>query len=94
MRIVWLDDAVQDLIEIRKYIAADKPQTANKVAALIKSSVDRLAEHTDIGRPGRVEGTRELVLAPLPYIIPYRMKNNRIEILRVLHAARKWPRDK
>ena len=44
-----------------------------------------------MGRHGRIEGTRELVIPGLPYIIPYRVKNNVIEILRVLHAARKWP---
>ena len=93
MRIRWLDDAISDLIEIRKFIAADKPQTANRVAFLIRQSVDPLTEHPDIGRPGRIEGTRELILTALPYIIPYRVKNNYIEILRVLHAARKWPHE-
>ncbi len=93
MRIRWLDDAISDLIEIRKFIAADKPQTANKVAGLIRKSVDPLAGQPALGRPGRVEGTRELILNALPYIIPYRVKNNYIEILRVLHAARKWPHE-
>jgi len=93
VRIKWLDEAVLDLVEIRKYIAADKPQTANRVAALIRQSVEPLAGHPDIGRPGRIEGTRELILTALPYIIPYRVKNDIIEILRVLHAARKWPHE-
>ncbi len=93
MRIKWLDEALLDLVEIRKYIAADKPQTANRVAALIRQSVELLADHPDIGRPGRLEGTRELILTALPYIIPYRVKNDKIEILRVLHAARKWPHE-
>jgi addiction module RelE/StbE family toxin len=91
VRIRWLNEAVSDLVEIRKYIAADKPQTANKVAALIRQGVEPLAEHPDIGRSGRIEGTRELILTALPYIIPYRVKDDNIEILRVLHAARKWP---
>ena len=89
MRIKWLNDAISDLIEIRKYIADDKPQTANKVSALIRQTVEPLAEHPDLGRPGRIEGTRELILNALPYIIPYRVKNDNIEILRVLHAARR-----
>jgi len=93
VRIRWLDEALSDLIEIRKYIAADKPQTASSVAGLIMRSVEPLAEHPDIGRPGRIEGTRELILTALPYIIPYRVKNDNIEILRVLHAARKWPHE-
>ncbi len=93
MRISWLDDAVTDLIQIRKYIASDKPQAAAKVAVLIRQSVDVLAEYPDSGRPGRIEGTRELVLSALPYIIPYRVKNDTVEILRVLHASRKWPHE-
>jgi toxin ParE1/3/4 len=93
VRIRWLDEAISDLIEIRKFIAANKPQTANRVAGLIRKSVDPLTEHPDIGRPGRVEGTRELIMSALPYITPYRVKNNNIEILRVLHAARKWPHE-
>ena len=91
MRIRWLDEAVFVLIKIRKHIAADKPQTANRAAFLISQSIEPLIEYPDIGRPGRIEGTRELILTALPYIIPYRMKNDNIEILRVLHAARKWP---
>lgn len=93
MQIRWLDEAVLDLIKIRKHIAADKPQTANRVADLIRQSVEPLTEHPDIGRSGRIEGTRELILTVLPYIIPYRVQNNTIEILRVLHAARKWPHE-
>ncbi|HWR90646.1 MAG TPA: type II toxin-antitoxin system RelE/ParE family toxin [Dissulfurispiraceae bacterium] len=93
MRIRWLDDAISDLVEIRKYIAADKPQTANRIANLIRQSVEPLIVQPDIGRPGRIEGTRELVLTSLPYIIPYRVRNDSIEILRVLHAARKWPHE-
>lgn len=93
MRMRWLDDAILDLVEIRKYIATDKPQTAKRVANLIRQSVEPLIEHPDIGRPGRIEGTRELVLTALPYIIPYRVKSDSIEILRVLHAARKWPHE-
>jgi toxin ParE1/3/4 len=93
VQIRWLEAAVSDLVEIRKYIAADKPQTAAGIALLIKQSVEPLGEYPDIGRPGRIDGTRELVLAALPYIIPYRVKNNAVEILRVLHAARKWPHD-
>ncbi|MBF0565741.1 MAG: type II toxin-antitoxin system RelE/ParE family toxin [Nitrospirae bacterium] len=93
MRIRWLNEAILDLIEIRTYIASDNPQTANKVADLIRKSIGPLAKHPDIGWPGRFKGTRELLLTDLPYIIPYRVKNDKIEILRVLHAARKWPRE-
>ena len=51
----------------------------------------RLVMHPEIGRPGRVPGTRELVVPRTPFIIPYRVKDNAVQILRVYHAARKWP---
>ncbi|HET6521471.1 MAG TPA: type II toxin-antitoxin system RelE/ParE family toxin, partial [Geminicoccaceae bacterium] len=50
-----------------------------------------LAQHPESGRPGRVPGTRELVVSGTPYIVPYRVQGNTVQILRVLHGARKWP---
>ncbi|MBF8276714.1 MAG: addiction module toxin, RelE/StbE family [Candidatus Brocadiaceae bacterium] len=91
MKIRWLSDAVDDLIEISDYIANDNPNAARDIAVRIKHSIDSLKEYQSIGRPGRVEGTRELVVSGLPYIIPYRVKNNVVEILRVLHGAMQWP---
>jgi toxin ParE1/3/4 len=44
-----------------------------------------------MGRPGRVTGTRELVVDGTPYILPYRVRNRVVQILRVLHGARRWP---
>ena len=93
MRIRWLDEAISDLIEIRDYITNDKPRAAQSVASRIRKTVDLLKDQPGIGRPGRVEGTKELIIPGLPYIIPYRVKANTIEILRVLHTARKWPFD-
>jgi len=57
----------------------------------IQEAVARLAEYPAMGRSGRVPGTRELVVVGTPYIIPYRVRGDRVEILRVFHAARKWP---
>lgn len=91
MKIRWLADAVNDLVEIQDYIANDNPHAAESVAKHIKICANSLKEHPGIGRPGRVEGTRELVVPGLPYIIPYRVKNNVVEILRVLHGAMEWP---
>ncbi len=51
-----------------------------------------LADHPHVGRAGRVLGTRELVIANTPFIIPYRVAENTIQILRVLHDKRRWPR--
>jgi len=91
MRIRWLDDAVDDLAKISDYIANDNPNAARNVAERIKHGVNSLKEYQGIGRLGRVEGTREIVVSGLPYIIPYRVKNNVVEILRVMHGAMEWP---
>lgn len=91
MPIVWLSLAVRDLTEIRSYIAAENPATARKVADRIKQSVSQLGEMLNIGRVGRVFGTRELVISPTPYIVAYRVSKNQVEILRVLHGAQEWP---
>ncbi|MDQ7837690.1 MAG: type II toxin-antitoxin system RelE/ParE family toxin [Thermodesulfobacteriota bacterium] len=93
MRIKWLGDAVSDLVEIRKYIATDNPGAARNVAERIKKEIAHLKEYSGLGRPGRVEGTRELIISGFPYIIPYRVKNDVVEILSVLHGARKWPEE-
>ena len=89
--IKWLDDALYDLQALRQYIAKDKPSAANRVAKRILSAVNLLAEQSSMGRPGRVPGTRELIVSSTPYLIPYRVKNSCIEILRVLHVAMQWP---
>ncbi len=54
-------------------------------------AVDLLTKNPAMGRPGRVSGTRELVVADTSYLVPYRVRANAVEILRVFHASRKWP---
>ncbi len=93
MRLRWFSEAILDIIEVRKYIAEYNPHAAQDVAERISIATTYLKDHPAIGRSGRVEGTRELVIPGLPYIIPYRVKANVIEILRVLHAAREWPKE-
>lgn len=93
MIVRWLEDAVQDLQALRDYIAAENPTAANHVAKRILHCVDLLSSQPGIGRQGRVPHTRELIISGTPFIIPYRVKNNAIEILRVLHSAMQWPED-
>lgn len=93
MRIDWLREAGQDLVEIRRYIEADHPNTAAQVAKRILDTVAYLRDHPEIGRAGRIPGTRELIIPGLPYIVPYRVKGTTLVILGVLHMAQEWPKD-
>jgi len=93
MRIIWSEMAISNLIEIRRFIEHDKPEAARRLAQRILASVERLAEHPHLGRPGREPGTRELIVAGTPYIIPYRVQRGRLSILAVLHAAQNRPED-
>lgn len=89
MKIRWLSLAEADLEAVEKHIAEDSPAHAVAVVLRIIESVEILIDHPGIGRPGRVDGTKELVVSDLPYIVPYRKKGEWIEILRVFHQARK-----
>lgn len=91
MIIVWLPVAVQDVIHIRTYIADQDPKSASKVAQRIDQAVSYLATMPNMGRPGRLFGTRELVITGTPFLAVYRVQNNRIEILRVLHGRQPFP---
>jgi addiction module RelE/StbE family toxin len=90
MRIRWQDDAIDDLIQVRRFIAMDNPSAAARVADRIRSAVSELADQAGMGRPGRIPGTREKVLADIPYIITYRVEGNSVVMLRIMHTSRKW----
>ncbi len=92
MKLVWFKRAIWDLESARNYMTQDDPLAAQQVVSRIKYTVSLLSEQPGIGRLGRVPNTKELVVDRTPYILPYRVRDNRIEILRVLHAARKWPK--
>ena len=92
MKIKWVRLALGDLDEAGEFIARDNPEAASRVLKHIWDAVQMLADHPHAGRAGRVPGTRELVIAGTPVIIPYRVVENTIQILRVLHGTRKWPR--
>jgi toxin ParE1/3/4 len=87
MRLVWSEDARNDLIAIRHYIAERHPRAARQVAARLRSAARRLVAMRDSGRPGRWPGTREFVVAGTAFLMPYRIEAGTIEILRVLHGA-------
>jgi toxin ParE1/3/4 len=91
VRVRWLRRALRNLDEEAEYIARDNPNAAARIVQRIATSVEQLATHPASGRPGRVPGTRELVVSGTPYIVPYRVHGATVEILRIFHAARKWP---
>jgi toxin ParE1/3/4 len=91
VRVRWLRRALINLDEEAEYIARDNPDAAARIVERIAASVERLAAHPALGRSGRVPGTRELILPGTPYIVPYRIRGNTVEVLRVFHAARKGP---
>ncbi len=92
MRIRWLRAALRNLQQEAEYIAQEDPAAALRVVGRIGDAAHYLEDHPSMGRVGRVPGTRELVVSGTPYIIPYRVRGQDIEILRVFHAARKWPK--
>ena len=89
MRVRWLYQALRNLDDEIAFIAADGPQAAKLVAERVTRAVSMLGEHPGIGRPGRVHGTRELVVLKTRYIVPYRVRDEAIEILRVFHTSRR-----
>jgi toxin ParE1/3/4 len=87
MKIIWYSEAVQDLAELRELIRRDNPRAAQSVAQRILKIVALLRDQPSLGKPGRVEGTRELVVPGLPLTIPYRVRQKEIQILRVFHQS-------
>lgn len=86
----WTDTALQDLSSIGAYIAADSPRSAEAVIRRIVETVGALIYQPRMGRVGRDESTREIVVRGTPYIVVYRLRE-RIEIVTVFHTSRKWP---
>jgi toxin ParE1/3/4 len=91
MRLIWARPSLNDLESINDYIASDSPAAALDQLDAIETQVRLLVDHPRLGRMGRVQGTRELVVARTPYVVVYRVVGEAIEILRVMHAARRWP---
>lgn len=92
MRVEWHPLAQADLVALLEYIAADSPDAAYRVHDELLNQIEILEKYPAAGRPGRVRGTRELVMTGLAYIAAYRVAGGRVTILRVLHGARKWPK--
>ena len=90
MKIRWTQQAAEDLKAAYEYLNERNPNAADSVVERILSSIDFLEHYPHLGRSGRIDGTRELVVTGTPFIVGYRLRHDQIEILGVLHAARKW----
>src|SRR6202049_4346655 len=86
----WSPEAIDDLISLRTHISEDDPAAAKRVALHILHCVEELlSQNPELGNPGRVPGTRELVIPKTPFVVPYRVHNDVLQILRVYHHARR-----
>lgn len=90
IRIVWRPAAREDRAAIMDYIAEDNPTAALELDELIGEKTDALADHPRLYKPGRMKGTREMVVRP-NYVVVYQEDGKTVTILRVLHAAQQWP---
>lgn len=91
MRVRWLRTALRNLDDEAAYIATDDPKAAQQVVRRVLDAVATLAEQPALGRPGRIPGTRELVVPKTRYIVPYRVQGQTVEVLRVFHTSRRLP---
>ena len=91
MRIRWLRTALRNLDDEASYIALDDALAARTVIERVLEAVGQLAEQPGMGRPGRVPGTRELIVLKTRYLVPYRVHGDTISILRVFHTSRRLP---
>jgi addiction module RelE/StbE family toxin len=91
MHVEWSVFALADREAIFDYIEADSPRAAIVIDNRIEARIEGLVQFPEMGRPGRIEETRELVISRTPYIAAYRIAGDTIRILRVLHGAQQWP---
>ena len=92
MEVRWSIPAAEDLERICEWIERDNPEAARRVARTIYDECGRLKNFPNLGRASRrMAGRRELIFAPLPYIVVYQVMPNAIEISRIFHGAQDWP---
>jgi addiction module RelE/StbE family toxin len=91
MRAIWTAAARRDLLRQFDYVAERNPAAARRMSIAIRQTAEQLAEFPHRGRPGQLEGTREVVVAGFPYLIVYVVTEARVTVLRLLHTAQNWP---
>ncbi len=90
MKLEWTRLALQDLRHLHEYIADDNPSAASRMVTRMQEATERLKNHPQMGRPGRVQGTRELVIAGSPYVVVYILGDSEIQIVAIIHSAMRW----
>jgi addiction module RelE/StbE family toxin len=91
MQVVWTLDALDDLKHLRDYIRLDNPDAAEEIAKKILEVVSKLRDYPSLGKAGRIVGTREMAISGTPYVLPYKVIQDSLVIIRVLHGSRQWP---
>ena len=91
MQVDWSAEAANDVAGIFEYIRPDNPSAARHISERIYERANSLGTFPYLGRSGRIEGTRELPVPSSPFIIVYRVLENSLEIVTVLHGAQRWP---
>lgn len=94
MKSVWTRSAIRDLTHARDYIARENPDAACEIASRIVDASERVIQFPEVGRIGRVKGTRDVVVPGTQYLIVYRLKKNAVHFLRVRHGRQEWPKGK
>ena len=91
MRLRWTEEAAHDLERIAEYLVAHAAERAPELIRLVYEAPTTLLTFPNRGRPGKKDGTRELVLTPLPYIVVYTVRDDVVFVVRLLHGAQQWP---
>ena len=91
MRVRWTGAARRDLGAMAQYVQENSPQGAKRMIRRIEEAAQLLSERPHAGKPGREDGTRELVVTRTPYLLVYELQEYGVEVLRVLHGAQQWP---
>ena len=91
MKLKWTRLSLQDMQNLYEYIAGDNLRAAKKIISRIREAADKLKIYPHMGKAGRISNTRELVIAATPYIIVYIIDGESMQIVSVIHGARRWP---
>jgi len=91
MQLRWTAEAANDLERIADYLLQHAPDRASDLLRRVYNAPAALLDFPNRGRPGKREDTRELVLAPLPYVVVYTVRDDVVFVVRILHGAQQWP---